>query len=304
MAIRHKALPRPTQSGNRLLAEPLDQSPPLGAGRTAQTVLQAAVIATPSGPAVPEGRLVRRTPEQLRAHPVYLKACGPLAAVTIPHGPADPIPIITPLLTTQDGLILDGHERWAVARHQRQRTLPCIEYDLTDEEALTFMLDKHRRSDRLNAFCRIVMALALEPHWRARARERQRRGGEGTLSSNLTKAHAIDVRAELARVAGVGAGNVTKVKQLLETATPLVRGALRLGEVTIHRAWQWRHLPPNRQNEELNKYRHGKVIRPTILHLLRKHRARQDNMLSLEKFAARLAGPARGRAGEGNAPSG
>ncbi len=255
-------------------------------------------VPAPGGPAAPEGRLVHREPEQLRAHPVYLEICGPLTAVTIPHGPADPTPTIEPLPTTRDGLILDGHERWAVARHQRQLTLPCIEYDLTDEEALTFMLEKHRRSERMNDFCRIVMALALEPHWRARAKERQRQAGVGTLSSTLTKAHTIDVRAELARAAGVGAGNVTKVKQLLETATTEVRDALRQGEVKIHRAWKWRSLPPNRQNKELNKYRNGKdnkhAIRQTIRHLLRKHRARQANVLSLEQFAARLAGPARG----------
>ena len=152
------------------------------------------MIATQSGPDAPEGRLVDRALEQLRAHPVYLEVCGPLAAATVPNDPADPTPIIEPLLTTRDGLILEGHERWAVARQQGRPSLPCIEYDLTGEEALTFMLEQHRRSERLNDFCRIVMALALEPHWRARARERQRQGGTGTLSSKLTKGHAIDVR--------------------------------------------------------------------------------------------------------------
>ncbi len=108
------------------------------------------------------------------------------------------------------------------------------------------------------------MALALEPHLRARARERQRQGGTGTLSSKLTKGHAIDVRAELARAAGVGAGNVTKVKQLLKTATPAVRDALRRGDVSIHRAWLWRDRPPNRQNQELKKFLTGKDIKQTI----------------------------------------
>ena len=175
---------------------------------------------TIDGRAAPEGRLVYRAPDQLRPHPVYMDVCGPMATRKTPHSSAGPTPVIAPLLTTKDGLILDGDERWAVARHQQRRTLACIEYDLTDEAALLFMLDQHRRADRLNAFGRIVMALALEPHWRAQARQRQRQGGTEKLSSTLTKAGAIDVRAELARAAGVGAGNVTKVKQLLETATP------------------------------------------------------------------------------------
>ncbi len=160
------------------------------------------------------------------------------------------------------------------------------------------MLEQHRRSERMNDSCRIVMALALEPYWSVTARERQRQGGKETLSPNLTKAKPIDVRAELARAAGVGTGNVTKVKQLLATTTPEVHDALRRGDVSIHRAWLWRVLSPNRQNEELKKYRTGKniqhAIHNTIRHLLRNHEARQDNVLSIEQFAAKLARPARG----------
>ena len=110
----------------------------------------------------------------------------------------------------------------------------------------------------------------------------------------MTKASAIDVRAELARAAGASAGSVSKVKQLLETTIPAMRDALRRGEISIHRAWQWRHLAPDQQNARLDQYRHRKDIHHTIGHLLRQHRVRQDNVLSLEQVAARLAGPARG----------
>lgn len=244
-----------------------------------------------------EGRLVHRTPEQLRPHPVYLDVCGPIAKEETPNDLAESTPVIAPLLTTRDGLILDGHRRWAVARRQHRRTLACIEYDLTDEQALLFMLEKHRRADRLNAFGRTVMALQLEPHWRAQARERQRQGGTRKLSSNLTEAGAIDVRAEIARAAGVGAGNVTKVKQLLETATPAVRDALRRGEISIHRAWQGRQLGPDKQNARLDQYRSRKDINHTIRHLLRKHRNEQDKAFTIEQLTTWVAGPAQGPLG-------
>ena len=120
-------------------------------------------------------------------------------------------------------------------------------------------------------------------------------GALGSFRQHLTKAGAIDVRAEIARAAGVGAGNVTKVKQLLETATPAVREALRRGEISIHQAWQWRQLEPARQNAQLDQYRSRKDINHTIRHLLRKHKDEQDKVLTIEQFAARLAGPARGR---------
>ena len=250
--------------------------------------------AAADGPAAPEGRLVDRAPEQLRPHPVYLDACGSVATGRTAHNPAGSTPVIAPLLTTRDGLILDGHTRWQLALQEGRFSVACIEYDLTGEQVLLLMLDQYRPADRLNAFCRIVMALALEPYWRAQARERQRQGGTEKLSSTLTKASAIDVRAELARAAGVGAGNVTKVKQLLETTIPAMRDALRAGEISIHRAWQWRHLAPDQQNARLDQYRHRKDIHHTIRHLLRQHCARQDNVLSLEQVAARLASPARG----------
>ncbi len=273
---------------------PSDRGPLHETEGVAQTVPHAAVMVTePSNSDAPEGRLVHRALEHLRAHPAYLKVCGPLAAATIPDDAADPTPIIEPLPTTRDGLILDGHERWAVARRQDRQTLPCVEYEMTDEEALAFMLHKHRSQDRWNDFCRIVLALALEPHLRARARERQSQGGKDKLSSNLTKAMPIDVRKSIACAAGVGAVNITKVKQLLKTITPEVHDALRRGDVAIHRAWQWRVLPPNRQNEELNKHVNGKSIKHAIRHdideLLRNHEARQDNVLSVEQFAERLA---------------
>ena len=249
--------------------------------------------AAADGPAAPEGRLVDRAPEQLRPHPVYLDACGSVATGRTAHNPAGSTPVIAPLLTTRDGLILDGHTRWQLALQEGRFSVACIEYDLTGEQVLLLMLDQYRPADRLNAFCRIVMALALEPYWRAQARERQRQGGTEKLSSTLTKASAIDVRAELARAAGAGAGNISKVKQLLETthparcATPCARG-----EISIHRAWQWRHLAPDQQNARLDQYRHRKDIHHTIRHLLRQHcDPNRTTCLSLEQVAARLASP-------------
>ena len=241
-----------------------------------------------------DDRLVHRAPERLRLHPVYVDVCGPIATEETPHNLAESTPVIAPLLTTRDGLILDGHTCWLLALREGRPAVACIEYDLTDEQAVLFMLDQHRCANRLNDFCRIVMALQLEPYWRAQARERQRQGGARKLSSTLTKAGAIDVRTKIARAAGVGAGNVTKVKQLLETATPAVRDALRRDEISIHRAWQWRQLGPEQQNEQIDQYRFRKDINHIIRRLFREHRTRQDGLLSIEQFVARLAGSAQG----------
>jgi hypothetical protein len=54
----------------------------------------------------------------------------------------------------------------------------------------------------------------------------------------LTKAEKIDVRAEVARIAGVSQGNVRKVKLLLSSASPALLTAVRNGDLSIHRASQ------------------------------------------------------------------
>ncbi len=244
-------------------------------------------MTTTGGRACVASRLVDRAPEELRPHPVCLEVRGPIRGSEGRPPPSYSATVAEPVAITRAGLILDGYTRWQLAAREGRPSVACIEYELSDEQAVLFMLEKHRRSDWLNAFCRILLALQLEPHWRAPARQRQ--AGAGKLSSQLTKADAIDVRAKIARAAGVGAGNVTKVKQLLETATPAVREALRRGELRIHRAWQWRQLEPDRQNQQLHQYRHRKDIQHTIRHLLRKHQNQQDKVLTIEQFAGLIA---------------
>ena len=249
-------------------------------------------VTTTGGRACVASRLVDRAPDELRPHPVYLKVRGPIRGSEGRQPPLSSAALAKPVAITRAGLILDGYTRWQLAVREGWPSVACIQYELSDEQAVLFMLDKHRRSDRLNAFCRILLALQLEPHWRARARQHQ--AGAGKLPSTLTKADRIDVRAEIARAAGVGAGNVTKVKQLLKTVTPVVRDALRRSEISIHRAWQWRQLGADQQNQQLHEYRHRKDIRHTIRHLLRKHQDEQDKVLTIEQFAGLIAEPTQG----------
>ena len=249
-------------------------------------------VTTTGSRACVASRLVDRAPEELHPHAVYLEVRGPIRGSEGRQTPSYSATAAEPVAITRAGLILAGYTRWQLAVREGWPSLACIQYELSDEQAVLFMLDKDRRSDRLNDFCRILLALQLAPHWRARARQHQ--AGAGKLPSKLTKAGPIDVRAKIARAAGVGAGNVTKVTQLLETATPEVREALRRGEIRIHRAWQWRQLEPDRQNEQLHQYRHRKDIRHTIRHLLRKHQDEQEKVLTIEQFAGLIAKPTQG----------
>jgi hypothetical protein len=191
---------------------------------------------------------------------------------------------------TRDGTIIDGYARWELARRQGRLTLPCLEYDLTQAEALEWLLQSHRRSDGLNAFCRILLALDLEPYLQEKARSNQRAGGQSKGSSNLTKAERLDVRREIAAAAGVGAGNVTKVKQLIATADPEILEALRRGEIRIHRAWLWSKLAREAQRDKLLTYRSERGVKGAIRTLLAQHRPKSSpEVVGIGDLARQLA---------------
>ena len=237
-----------------------------------------------------EDRLVYLPTAALRPHPTYQELCGPIAATRVRRMAQQAGAIREPLLTTTDGTILDGHARWQVATERQQPILPCIEYDLTEEEALQFVIERHRTSEGLNDFCRIRLALHLEPHFRERSYRRQRVDSTNMRASNLTKIDRVDVRADIARVAGASTGNVTKVKQLLETVMPEIREQLRLGALSIHRAWKWRLLPAEQQRDALWKHQNRKDLRQTIRHLIAQHAQSRSSVPAVDQLRAVLGG--------------
>jgi len=87
-----------------------------------------------------------------------------------------------------------------------RQTILCLEYDLTDEEALRWLIQSHRPSRGLNSYSRALLALDLEPCLQERERAKQQAGGQSKGSSHLTEAHRMDVRSEIALIAGVSKG--------------------------------------------------------------------------------------------------
>ena len=83
----------------------------------------------------------------------------------------------------------------------------------------------------------------------------------------------LDVRSEIAAVAAVSTGNVTKVRQLRKTAHPAIEQALRDGQISIHKAWQWSQEPPKKQLENLRRRRIERGIKQKAKALVGEHRA-------------------------------
>ncbi len=198
------------------------------------------------------GQLVTCRLDELRPHPAYVRHHLAVSSARLSAlAKRGDLAFSEPLAVTTDRTIIDGYARWQLALQRGRATLPCIDYDLSDEEALLWLLQRHCRSDGLNDFCRILLAQELESQSKEQARSNQKVGGRNKGSSNLTEAERVDVRSRIAVTANVSVGNVSKVRQLTLTAVPELLEALRKGEISIHRAWLLSKGPPANQRDEL-----------------------------------------------------
>lgn len=227
--------------------------------------------------------------DELRSHPSYIRHNLSVAPAQLSSLAArGELAFRDPLVITCDHIIIDGYARWQLARCQGRAVLPCLEYQLTENESLQWILQRHQRQKGLNSFIRILLALDLELSLQEKARANQRAGGQDKGRSNLTQAQRVLVRSQIASAAGTSSGSVTKVKQLLLTAHPEVREALRCGEISIHRAWLWSKLPTNQQLDALRIHRRKKGIGKAIRDALARHQLNQPAVSFAVRDVAKL----------------
>lgn len=207
-----------------------------------------------------EGRPVVRFPEQLRLHRA-LAELGWTSAIDEFNNVArlknQSVPEL--ILITTNGTILAGFGLWRLAVLELRHEIDCIEYPLGEDESLQFILTYHQSRRGWNDFVRICLALTLEPSLQQRARDNMSAGGKYKGSTNLSEADRIDARQRIAKRAGTGTGNVTKVKAILRSAHPNIIRALQNGLLSIHRAWLWNKLPKLQQRVEFARYEEDQV---------------------------------------------
>ncbi len=124
-----------------------------------------------------EGRPVVRFPEQLRLH----RALEELGWIGVIDELNDAARLTNPsvtesILITTNGTILAGFGRWRLAVFGDRHEIHCIEYALSDDESLQFILTHHQTRCGWNAFVRIRLALTLEPYFQKRALDNMRAG--------------------------------------------------------------------------------------------------------------------------------
>ena len=143
-----------------------------------------------------------------------------------------------PVTITQNDEVVDRYDIWELARRQKRETILCLVRKLTSEQAARLMLQAQARRNCINPYIRIRVALALVSGLREQGKLNQQAGGQTKALSKLTKASRVDTRRYVARLAGVGDGQVTKVQQLEKSAIREVKDALATSHLSIHAAWK------------------------------------------------------------------
>src|SRR2546426_3666360 len=133
----------------------------------------------PTGISRAEGRPVVRSPEQLRLHRAldeldWVGVMGELNEAVRVTNPS----LSDPILITTNGMILAGFGRWRLALFEHRHEINCIEYPLTENQALQFIISHHQPQRGWHAFIRIRLALELEPYFQQRALHNLRTGGK------------------------------------------------------------------------------------------------------------------------------
>ena len=201
-----------------------------------------------------EGRPVVRSPQQLQLHRA-LEELGWNGAMNEFNDAALTNGSVTePILITTNGTILSGFGGWRSAVVDGGLEINCIEYPLSDAESPKFILTHHQTRFGWNAFIRICLALTMEPNLQQRAVDNMSAGGKYKGSANLPGALHIDVRQEIATIAGACPRNVSNVKTILKVAHPRLIEALRSSMLKINRAIQFCKLPRAEQLEQFIRY--------------------------------------------------
>ena len=253
-----------------------------------------------------QGWSVIRIAQDLRVHPALQELDCMDAADELNEAERIKHHATTPILITRDGIILAGFGRWRFALLHAEREIPCVEYPLEEEDSLQFILAHHKPQRGWNAFVRTRLALTLEPYFQRRALKNMQDGGRSKRSAKLPTLQHVDVRRQIAEIAGVGARNISNVKTILKAAHPSLLSALRDGTLTINKAVGFCKLPIANQLEAFTQCREERAIDIVIRHTLMRNSKPKPFpdtafiLTALQQYESRFPGSilvSRGRSG-------
>ena len=172
--------------------------------------------------------------------------------------------VLVPIITNQDGVILDGHHRyraWAVDLGRPVKEMPkptVVDYNRDDKlQEKLFVINFNLKRRHLNSFQRVSLALKAKPILVELAKRNQKAGkkiGDTSVRNQTQVGCSGRVDQQIGnRAGGVGKDTVRKVETILKKGTEEQIQKLEQGKTTIHRiAKQIRHAEKRQELILLN----------------------------------------------------
>lgn len=158
-----------------------------------------------------------------------------------------------PLIVTQDGVVLDGHKRLAIATEKGMTHLRVLMITIPEDQVITRILGNANAQAWLKQFSRLEVAWSLAERIENDRTRHRPSGGRNEHSPKLSKAERLKVLEKIAKVAGASVGSARKVMEIVKRGIPELIEDLRFRKRSIHSGWKIARLNAADQKREIEK---------------------------------------------------
>ena len=140
-------------------------------------------------------------------------------------------------LITWNGTLIDGHNRYGIAKKYRLE-FQTREIDFDSESDAEIWIIKNQFGRRnLSKYDRSILALRLKPVIAERAKEKEAERKTTYQKSEKSSMPTVNTTKEIAKLAGVSHDTIHRVETIEASGNDKVREKLRSGEISINEAY-------------------------------------------------------------------
>lgn len=140
-------------------------------------------------------------------------------------------------LITWNGTLIDGHNRYSIAKKYRLE-FQTKEIDFDSESDAEIWIIKNQFGRRnLSKYDRSILALRLKPVIAERAKEKEAERKTTYQKSEKSSMPTVNTTKEIAKLAGVSHDTIHRVETIEASGNDKVREKLRSGEISINEAY-------------------------------------------------------------------
>lgn len=155
-------------------------------------------------------------------------------------------------LTIWNGVLIDGHNRYSIAKkHGLEFLTREVEFDSENDAEIWIIKNQFGRRN-LSLYDRSLLALRLKPVIAEKAKANQRAAG-GAVPQKSAK--AVDTREELAKIAGVSHNTIHRVETIEASGNDKIKEKVRSGEMSINEGYLAITPKPKTPRQEVKEAR-------------------------------------------------